>query len=687
MSAPAPAERAALSRELAEFLIELSIALHKDSMYPEGHPSLEPAAVAVTRRASQLHEARATIGLGVARQQLVIEGVATDPKNPVLADLAGRLHRHHLGAITFHRGVRAGEVADVLRTLAVEAERTREPLGLGPRERLRAWEHVSLHPLTYERLELLDAPPEAEDEAAAQRGVRAAQLWVGLARAALAVEAAAAEDPPPPTEPVVLAQAIDAHPRSAAYDQVIVGYLLQIADELKKAGGVEALALRRHTSKLVGALQPATLRRLIEMGGDSAQRTQFAIDATYGLAADAILDIVRAMADAAHRTISDPLVRMLAKLARHAQQGGTPAGLAADEALREQVRDLLTGWTLEDPTPESYGRNLHRLSAAALAPAAAAPPSTAAGWPAEPIRVLQTGLEVGVLGLAAWRAIEHLIAEHRVGAVVDVLSAPPAGAQVEPVWSRLLQPEVVDHLAASEPPDFPTLDRMLGRMPPPAFDPLLDALARSESRATRRGLLDRLARAPCDVAGQVAARLGRDAPWYVVRNLLCVLDSLPGPPPQDFSAAPFVGHADARVRREALKLALKLPAERERALLEALRDPDPLIARRALTTALEGCPPAALSLVAAVARDPRAAAELRGAGHQGAGALGQRGRPLRPVGVDRRWEELVGAAQASRALARAARGADGARVRLARRRPGARRARAGRTVERSRGAG
>jgi len=119
---PAPSgERATLSRDLADFLIELSIALHKHAMYPEGHPSLAPAAAAVTRRAAQLLEDRATVSLGVARNQLVIEGVATDPKHPVLRELAGRLHRHHLGAITFRRGVEEGEVADALRTLAIGA--------------------------------------------------------------------------------------------------------------------------------------------------------------------------------------------------------------------------------------------------------------------------------------------------------------------------------------------------------------------------------------------------------------------------------------------------------------------------------------------------------------------------------------------------------------------------------------
>src|SRR5258706_1896440 len=307
MTAP---EKAALSRELADFLIELSIALHKHSMYPEGHPSLAPAAASVTRRAEHLFENRTTLALGVARQQLVIEGVATDPKNPLLAELAGRLHRHHLGAVTFHRGLRVNEVVEVLKTLSVEAERTGEPIGLGSPEQLRAWDHVRLHPVTYERLELLQEDDEAlgaDDKGSKERGLRGAQLWVGLARAALASEAMADDAPPPATEPTLIAKAIDEHPKSAAYDQVIVGYLLQIADELKHTRGAEAAALRRRTSRLVGALQPGTLRRLIEMGGDNAQRTKFAIQATHGLAVDAVLEIVRAMADASHTTVSEPL--------------------------------------------------------------------------------------------------------------------------------------------------------------------------------------------------------------------------------------------------------------------------------------------------------------------------------------------------------------------------------------------
>lgn len=627
MTATPPAEKAALSRELADFLIELSIALHKHAMYPEGHPSLAPAAAGVTRRAEHLFEERTTLALGVARQQLVIEGVATDAKNPLLAELAGRLHRHHLGAVTFHRGLRVNEVADVLKTLAVEADRTGEPLGLGPPEGLRAWDHVRLHPVTYERLELLqeaDPSKPADDQGGKDRGLRAAQLWVGLARAALAADALAADDTPPPaTEPSVIAKAIDQHPGGAAYDQVIVGYLLQIADELKHAGGAEAAALRRRTSKLVGALQPGTLRRLIEMGGDNAQRTKFAIDATHGLAVDAVLDIVHAMADASHKTVSDPLLRMLSKLAHHAEQGTAEARPQADEALREQVRDLLRGWTLDDPNPDAYGRALHRMAAAS--PAAAQ--RSESQQTAEPLRIVQTAVETGMLGFGAWRAVERLVAERHVGELVDLLvtspdasggtagaggagGAAPIRADIAPLWTRLTSPDVVRQLASTEPPDFATIDRVLPRLPVDAFEPLLDVLGVSESRTTRRGLLDRLTRAPRELGPVIATRLAGQIPWYVTRNLLLILDGLPALP-SGFSTAAFIAHEDARVRREAFKVSLKVPAERERALLGALRDADPRTVRLALTAALEDCPPSALPLITQMVHDQMLASELR----------------------------------------------------------------------------
>src|SRR5207245_2121891 len=176
----------------------------------------------------------------------------------------------------------------------------------------------------------------------------------GLARAALAT---APEDTrPTPTEPAVIAKAIDEHSKAGAtaYDQVIVGYLLQIAAELKTAGSTEAAALRRRTSRLIRTLEPDTLQRLVRMGGDFAQRRQFVSDAADGMAVDAVLDILKAAAQSSHATISHSLVRLLSKLAVHAEAGAAPVRPQADAALREQVRQLLAGWTLPDPYPGAY---------------------------------------------------------------------------------------------------------------------------------------------------------------------------------------------------------------------------------------------------------------------------------------------------------------------------------------------
>lgn len=68
----APPEKAALSRELADFLIELSIALHKHAMYPEGHP--------LPRTGGGLRGAQLWVGL--ARAALVAEAVAGDDAPP-----------------------------------------------------------------------------------------------------------------------------------------------------------------------------------------------------------------------------------------------------------------------------------------------------------------------------------------------------------------------------------------------------------------------------------------------------------------------------------------------------------------------------------------------------------------------------------------------------------------------------
>src|SRR5579871_5733138 len=87
---------APMSKELSDFLVEFAVALQRRAMYPGGHPSLATAEARVIQRVAPLLKASGQLPVGVASEQLVIDGVATDPKNQHLRGLAQRLHGHRL---------------------------------------------------------------------------------------------------------------------------------------------------------------------------------------------------------------------------------------------------------------------------------------------------------------------------------------------------------------------------------------------------------------------------------------------------------------------------------------------------------------------------------------------------------------------------------------------------------------
>jgi len=615
-------ESAALSRELSDFLIEFSIGLHKNAIYPSGHPLRESAAEQIARRLDSLLKDRSTLSLGVARHQLIIEGVATEENNPVLRDLALRLHRHHLGAMKFSQGVTSEELADALATLAVDAGRRVRPLGLEDHDFLQQWPHVRLFPLTFEQLQLLEEDEEKEEEKAEMRGSRsrAAQLWIGLARAALAsdLDDETLAESADSTDPVAVAKAIDDHKRDAAYDQVVVGYLLQIAEELKAKGGKEAAALQRRISRLVSTLQPDTLQELMYMGGDVIQRRKFVLDATQGMAVDAVVDLVQAAADTSGQTISHSLIRMLSKLAVHADDGSPLARPSADSALRDQVHKLVTGWNLEDPNPDNYRLALEKMSRAA---------PTFRGddtFPAEPERLLAMGLEIEILGEPVWRAVDMLAAKPDLTPLMDLLDAANDGWMKEALWRHVATPGRLEEQLAMVPVNNSVVGRLVDRMRLAAAEPLLVALALSDER-TSGALVEQLGSIGQDVGPVLLSRLGT-ARWPLLRMLLATIGRLERWP-DGFDARDFTRHQDAGVRREAVRLLIKHPEHRDQSITAALADPDERIVRLALGAVMQGCNGAQASVLLSRADDEALSPDLRAlgiraaAGHRSAETL------------------------------------------------------------------
>jgi hypothetical protein len=589
---PAP-ERVALPRELANFLIELAIALQSHGVYPAGHPFLVRSADAVMRRLEGLLLDRDSVAFGVARQQLVIEGVATETGNPVLSGLAGRLHRHRVGAVTLGRGASAEDVRAFLTLLSSEAEVSGPALGAGSDP--VSWGAIRLHPLSYAQLEL-----SGEGEPGGPEDPRAARLWIGLARAAVETEADAAP------EPAAVADAINRQAHEVAYDQVIVGYLLQLADELRHGDERGSAEVRRRLGQMIGGLKPETLRRLVEMGGDETQRRRFLLDASHGFAAEAVVRLVEAAAEASEQNISHSLIRLLAKLASHAERSGGPVRAVAERALRDQVQLLISGWSLPDPNPGTYSVTLDDLARSAVGVAGVLPGPN----DPEPSRIIRTALEVDAAGTTVWTALSRMTAAGELPVLIALLEDAPRGSRfAAAAWDFLSTRDSVHALLAAGPEGSDALDRLLEHMGGGALGPLMDEMIESELRVVRRSALARLGRMGAPAAAEAVRRLG-DGRWYVIRNLLAVLHDAE-PWPADFSPAPFLRHNDARVRREAARLAFRLPAERARALATALVDGDEHVNRIALAECAADCPPAVLPLVSRRAVDAAVGPELR----------------------------------------------------------------------------
>ncbi len=590
---------ATLSRDLSDFLVELSITLNKHAIYPSGHPLLDVAVDGVANRLAVLFvDERESLSIGVARRQLIIEGVATDPQNPVLKELAQRLHQHRVGALKLVRGIGRDELAEALAALAIDPIRSEKPIGLDTERVGALWPHVRFFPLTYDRLQLIEDDGSGEPAGPDQmKSGRATQLWIGLARAALVSDtsnpAAPREEQDDNTalEPATVARAIDEHQREEAYDQVIVGYLLQIGEELKTAEGTEAAGLQRRVSRLVGSLKESTLEKLLEMGGDKAQRRKFLLDASQGITVEAVIDLVKAASAAEGQSVSHSMLRMLSKLAHHPSAGGPRA--KADPTVRDVMRRLVDDWSLDDPHPETYRQALESISSTrGLAESAS---SDGIATECEPERVVQIAIEVGAMGPQVRAAMVDLCKSGRVEVLLDLVEKPPSSGAAAPIWDFLAEEHILESLLDQPRVDIPLVTRFVRRLGASAAPALLSAALVFDDAKTRAQFYE-LLQSFGDNAGPAVAQQIPDASPAIQRELLALLGRLNTLPP-GFSAQDYLGHAEALVRREAVKLSLRNAAARETAILTALADSDERVVFAGLSAAQETCPPEGIDLI------------------------------------------------------------------------------------------
>lgn len=219
------------------------------------------------------------------------------------------------------------------------------------------------------------------------------------------------------------------------------------------------------------------------------------------------------------------------------------------------------------------------------------------------------GLELGEGGETVWRAVDELT-RTRLGVLLRILHTAPADSPFVPlVWERVLASDAVRALFDAEEPDFEALDLLLARIGTDGAGAILDLLSESDSLSTRSQLFARLAALGPRIAPEVIRRT-RDERWFTRRNMLALMGEFETWPPK-WSPAEYSEDPHPAVRRESLKLMLRLPHCRDRALCGLLGDGDPRAMGLGLAAAVESCPPEAVPLLADIARHDSVGMELR----------------------------------------------------------------------------
>jgi hypothetical protein len=550
-----------LPRSVALALREFINALGKATMYPVGHRFTVEAAVALSARLAEVVAERAALTLGILPRGLLLDGAAVDPLPPVLREFAARLHRKNIGTIHVAAGVSPGEVGEMLAALA--APDADEVVGRN------GWRGhaIRVEPLVYDVLGFGDSVFEQElDEA----------FWGQLVEAAFGRRLSDSDGIPTPAQ---LAEAINERVASGPTEarrvfEALASFSSAIASRGERGTG----SARKRFTEVLAALSRPTQVRVVQGASSAVARRRFLADTLTIVPTALLLQLLESVAEADGEPISAQLRWLLGKLAV-----GPDGSTSATPGFTAQVLSLVDQWEgLEE-------------EAAAIADDPRLRP--------DPVRVLALGLELERAAPLVCRAAVTMANRGQLADVLQLVDAPGNDrGTAETITAAVMDPGLLERLLAAPSPDFALIERVVTRTRETAVPVLLAALEAADSRTARRRLLDLLVHVGPTVEASLLARLD-SAPWYLARNILGVLAQLPQvQDPQPVLRA--LQHPEARVRQEALKVLLRHPETRDRAIQEALEGGDEVHTRVALTSLGGRCPPPLVASVLSVLGHP-----------------------------------------------------------------------------------
>jgi hypothetical protein len=408
-----------------------------------------------------------------------------------------------------------------------------------------------------------------------------AGAWAELARSA-------GQEDDKNVDPAELVRLVNSSPHAFLIGHRIYGALKSSA-ESRLTDQIAAAAEHDRASRLIVGLKPDVLASALASQANLGDRRNVLNAAADVISPAAVHSLAIAAAASYQQPASEVLDLLLRKLETEATQFSGSARVQADQAFRSLVHELIYTWSSAsvDTTATGFEHLFQEVEKER-------PKSSV---PLEPERIVYLALETGAVGSVLWSAVAELTADDNPRHLLGMLKSAPEGSRAAlMIAQQFANPQRLTLLLREEPVDFDAIDALLRHMQLAAGETLLDELIQSNSRVTRRGIIERLARLGPGLEPMILERM-KDERWFVLRNMLHVMNES-GSPTTRVPVSNYQNHSDPRVRREAMLLLFKDSVARDRALANAFKETDPAMLRVALREARNGLPDVGVPVLA-----------------------------------------------------------------------------------------
>lgn len=591
-SSPTPRSSALVSPTAGEaslmaFLNRMQVALNRRRTYGATHPMVVNTEEEALATLDTVLATRSSFTIGVAKQELLVNGQPIAGAAGASRELAARLHRRGVGALTFHAGVDLSNLQLLLGWLALDPSRDVDA-GEAP-EQSPNIAGIIIGRLAYDALMLGDADKVADASITA--------LWQALAQiaadgtgreygfgtqrnsdiAAAAGNSDAALDIMEREEEHVsdIAQSLQQLVSQPEFARRTAVALMNLAAQGAQAPPELRARIGERLHNVISRLGDSSFAPIIRGLGQRAEQQEFMLQVVDVLPVLAVSNWLQVAARATEQQLSHHLLRLMTKLSQHAvnkRPGVT------DTTFRNAAKELVEGWVLSDPNPDEHIRLLDRIALVHEGTVQSLRNGIAeddAGL-TEAARVVQMALEIDVVGDDALAAATAVIKTGNLPLLLTWLDEAGASESSRLFRARIMAPEAVRKLLQENPVDEPAARAVLATVDITMADTLLEALAGAGSRNARELILERLGGFGEPLRLTLIARLD-GASWFFARNLLGLLrDLIVGQKGNNDVGAmlKFLDHENPMVRVEAVRMLLDVDAVRDAAIRRGLQDAD-----------------------------------------------------------------------------------------------------------------